>query len=895
MAAPAFKASIKGMRLDLLLMGLILHHLLRCTKVKCSRFSGRQLDKTRDEGIGVPGRQIDPDAVTAARGDADRLAGLVFHAHQRRDMVARGVYAFQFVADRKAVLADDGVVDRLAIGLGGAGNVVRALGAAFDLQRIDADVDQALDVLDGAQVFRVQDVGAVLVFFDRHQFARALLFFDDDFNIVFGQKIRLTVGFARFLAGCADFVVPAAGIGAGTLVRVAVIEVAGEQAAAGVGDAQRAMDEDFELDVRALLADFCDLVERQFARQNHALAPAFLPDANRRPIDGIGLHRQVDGLFRPGFAHHVDQPGVGHDQRVGLQLDDRRHVGQVGGQLGVVREDVADNEKLLAAGVRFVDAFLERGDGAELVVAHAQAVARLAGIDRIGAEGKGGAHHLKRAGRGEEFRRRAHSRIRKKPRIVERMTEEILINFTPQETRVAVMQQGVVQELHIERTASRGLVGNVYLGRICRILPGMQSAFIDVGLERTAFLHVADIWQPRETATERPIEKILHDGQSILVQVVKDPIGTKGARLSTQVSIAGRMLVYLPQEKHIGISQRIESESEREVLREKITRLVPAEEPGGFIVRTMAESASDEEFATDIAYLRKTWADIRDKARTSAPPTLLYQELSLGQRVLRDFVNPGTTRIVIDSRENFVKLNGFAEEYTPAVLPLLEHYTGQRPLFDLHGVEDEIQKALPRRVDLKSGGYLIIDQTEAMTTIDVNTGGFVGVRNFDDTIFKTNLEAAVTIARQLRLRNLGGIIIVDFIDMENEEHKKAVLDEFNRALAYDHTRLTVNGFTEGIHDLLNPFAFSSICKGRPTRAAKRSTSSSSIPYSSQISSTLTPASISDWMISAMLSTACVPFILFMRTVVAFLFGGSSTSTGTKPFVIGYISGSPLTF
>ena len=320
------------------------------------------------------------------------------------------------------------------------------------------------------------------------------------------------------------------------------------------------------------------------------------------------------------------------------------------------------------------------------------------------------------------------------------MSEEILINFTPQETRVAVMQQGVVQELHIERSASRGLVGNVYLGRICRILPGMQSAFVEIGLDRTAFLHVADIWQPRETATERPIEKILSDGQSIVVQVIKDPIGTKGARLSTQISIAGRMLVYLPQEKHIGISQRIESEAEREVLREKITRLVPADEPGGFIVRTMAENACDEEFATDIAYLRKTWSDIRDKARVSGPPTVLYQELSLSQRVLRDFVNPETSKITIDSRENFQKLTAFAEEYTPAVLPLLDHYTGQRPLFDLHGVEDEIQKALARRVDLKSGGYLIIDQTEAMTTVDVNTGGFVGVRNFDDTIFKTNLH-----------------------------------------------------------------------------------------------------------------------------------------------------------
>ena len=376
------------------------------------------------------------------------------------------------------------------------------------------------------------------------------------------------------------------------------------------------------------------------------------------------------------------------------------------------------------------------------------------------------------------------------------MPEEILINFTPQETRVAVMYQGAAQELHIERTSSRGLVGNVYVGRICRILPGMQSAFIDVGLERTAFLHVADIWEARQNGEPaKPIERMLFEGQAILVQVIKDPIGTKGARLSTQVSIAGRMLVYLPQEKHIGISQRIDKEADREALREKITRLVPADEPGGFIVRTMAENATEGELSNDIEYLRRIWRDIQAQARTAAPPAILYQELSLSQRVLRDFVNPETARIVIDSRENFQRLTTFAAEYTPTVAPLLFHYTGERPLFDLHGVEDEIEKALARRVGLKSGGYLIIDQTEAMTTIDVNTGGFVGVRNFDDTIFKTNLEAAQTIARQLRLRNLGGIIITDFIDMENEEHKSAVLNEFNKALMRDHTRLTVNGFT----------------------------------------------------------------------------------------------------
>ena len=381
------------------------------------------------------------------------------------------------------------------------------------------------------------------------------------------------------------------------------------------------------------------------------------------------------------------------------------------------------------------------------------------------------------------------------------MSEEFLINFTPQETRVALVQQGVVQELHIERTASRGIVGNIYLGRVVRVLPGMQSAFIDIGLERTAFLHVADIWEERQgeggngTAGTRPIEKILSEGQNLLVQVLKDPLGTKGARLTTQMSIAGRLLVLLPQEHHIGISQRIGGEAEREALRSRIQALLQSEASGGFIARTMAESASDAELASDIAYLRRIWAEIQNRATNARPASQLHHDLTLAQRVLRDLMSPETTRVVIDSRENFQKLCAFSHEYMPQVTVLLEHYTGERPLFDLHGVEDEIQKALARRVDLKSGGYLIIDQTEAMTTIDVNTGGFVGLRNFDDTIFKTNLEAAQTIARQLRLRNLGGIIIADFIDMENEEHKSAVLAELNKALSRDHTRITVNGFT----------------------------------------------------------------------------------------------------
>jgi ribonuclease G len=375
------------------------------------------------------------------------------------------------------------------------------------------------------------------------------------------------------------------------------------------------------------------------------------------------------------------------------------------------------------------------------------------------------------------------------------MNREILVNVTPQETRVAVVEYGAVQELHIERNSSRGIVGNIYNGRVTRVLPGMQSAFVDIGLERAAFLHLADIWRLRHSEdAEKPIEKLLHEGKSVLVQVIKDTIGTKGARLSTQVSIAGRMLVYLPQVSHIGISQRIEDETGRKLLREKLKHLLPQGEKGGFIVRTMAEAASEQDLLSDIKYLHKLWDDIKEKS-ASGTAGLLYQDLTLSYRVLRDFVDDDTARVLVDSRETFQKMNGFARVYMANVVGRIHHYAGERPLFDLYGVEDEIEKSLARRVELKSGGYLIIDQTEALTTVDVNTGGFIGVRNFDDTIFKTNLEAAQVIARQLRLRNLGGIIIIDFIDMENEEHKNAVLSEFKKSLMRDRTHMTVNGFT----------------------------------------------------------------------------------------------------
>ena len=405
--------------------------------------------------------------------------------------------------------------------------------------------------------------------------------------------------------------------------------------------------------------------------------------------------------------------------------------------------------------------------------------------------------------------------------------QDILINWAPQETRVALVEHGAVQELHVERTLERGLVGNVYLGKVSRVLPGMQSAFIDIGLERTAFLHVADIVAPfapgsraafqptaggerdARSAPAVPIEKQVFEGQSLLVQVIKDPIGTKGARLSTQISIAGRMLVFLPQDKHIGVSQKIPLE-QREALRNRLLALAEAAAQaeagatpgqgaaphGGFILRTNGEDASDGELADDIAYLRKTWSRIRELSTRLPAMSLLHQDLSLLQRVLRDLTTEQTTSIRIDSREQYEALRKFGLEFMPQAVGKLQHYAGERPIFDLHNIDEDIARALGRRVDLKSGGYLVIDQTEALTTVDVNTGGYVGARNFDDTVFKTNLEAAQAIARQLRLRNLGGIIIVDFIDMTRDDHREQVLAAFRKELARDRVKTTAGGFSQ---------------------------------------------------------------------------------------------------
>ncbi|MEW6354389.1 MAG: ribonuclease G [Pseudomonadota bacterium] len=379
------------------------------------------------------------------------------------------------------------------------------------------------------------------------------------------------------------------------------------------------------------------------------------------------------------------------------------------------------------------------------------------------------------------------------------MSNEILINVTPHETRVAVVENGVLQDISIERTRKRGLVGNIYKGRVARILPGMQAAFVEIGLERAAFLHASDVWpegEGNDAKNKKPpdIGTLLHEGQEVLVQVVKDPIGAKGARLTMQMTIPSRYLVFLPgAARHVGISQRIEDEAERQRLKDIMSALVDETDDGGCIIRTAAEGASAEELRADMEFLRKLWASIEVRARGEPAETIIHEDLPLVMRTMRDLVRAEVEKLRIDSRETYQRVLRFAEQFMAELAPRIEHYPGERPIFDLYGVEDEIQKALERKVQLKSGGYLIIDQTEALSTIDVNTGAFVGHRNLEETIFTTNLEAAQAIARQLRLRNLGGIIIIDFIDMQDPNHRRQVLRALEKSLERDHTKTHISG------------------------------------------------------------------------------------------------------
>jgi len=370
------------------------------------------------------------------------------------------------------------------------------------------------------------------------------------------------------------------------------------------------------------------------------------------------------------------------------------------------------------------------------------------------------------------------------------MSKEILINVTPQETRVAILENGVLQEVYIERSRSKGLVGNVYKGRVCRVLPGMEAAFVEVGMERAAFLHVSDI-APHDSASKPSISQLLTEGQDVLVQVIKDPMGTKGARLTAHVTIPSRYLVFMPNSSNVGVSARIEDEGERERLRNMLLEQKELLGDSGYIIRTAAETATPESMVQDILFLNKLWSSISEQYNTVSAGNVIHEDLSLPMRVLRDMIDEDLEKIRVDSRETSKKMQRFAEKLVLDAQHKIEHYPGERPIFDLHGVEDEIQKSLDRKVLLKSGGYLIIDQTEAMTTVDVNTGAFVGHRNLEETIFKTNLEAAQSIARQLRLRNLGGIIIIDFIDMSEDDHRAQVLRALEKSLEKDHSRTQV--------------------------------------------------------------------------------------------------------
>jgi len=379
------------------------------------------------------------------------------------------------------------------------------------------------------------------------------------------------------------------------------------------------------------------------------------------------------------------------------------------------------------------------------------------------------------------------------------LTTEILINVAPRETRAALIENGVLAELFIERQTRRGIVSNLYKGRVQRVLPGMQAAFIDVGLERTAFLHAADIAAPspdstmiglaaKEGGQAEDIRTLVKEGDDILVQVVKDPMGTKGARLTTFVTLPSRLMVYMPRGEGIGVSSRIEEEAERTRLKQLVTEAVPQNIDGGYIVRTAAQGATSEGIREDIQYLCRLWQHVKDRGLRAQAGQLVYEDLPLPTRILRDELARGVDRVLIDNPVAHTQMLEFARSFMPGSTTSIDLYSGQRPIFDLHGVEEETSKALERNVSLKSGGHLVIDQTESMTTIDVNTGGFVGHRNLEDTIFRTNLEAAVAIARQLRLRNLGGIIIIDFIDMTDVAHRTQVMEALQRALAGDHAQ-----------------------------------------------------------------------------------------------------------
>ncbi|RMH52840.1 MAG: Rne/Rng family ribonuclease [Zetaproteobacteria bacterium] len=393
------------------------------------------------------------------------------------------------------------------------------------------------------------------------------------------------------------------------------------------------------------------------------------------------------------------------------------------------------------------------------------------------------------------------------------MTAELLINVTPFETRVARIEDGRAEELYIERECERGLRGNIYKGRVQRVIPGIQAAFVDIGLSKAGFLYVADVAhgkeqrdrlveaaatsadgeeEPEEAPRRRrhpDISELLEERQQLLVQVSKEPIASKGPRLTSLISLAGRYLVYLPQFDHVGIAHRLEDPGERRRLLELAEKIKP--DDGGLIVRTVADGHSEEDLLRDLAFLQRLWDDIVHNMRSAPPGTLLHSDLNLYLRVMRDFVDDEVRKIHIDSREAYDKMKQFAARFMPEVLERIFYYPGDRPLFDLYGVEETLEAALKRRVPLKSGGYIVIEQTEALTVIDVNSGSFIQSRNLEETGFKTNLEAVHELVHQLRFRNLGGIVVIDFIDMQDEENRNRLIEVLKEALRRDKAKSKV--------------------------------------------------------------------------------------------------------
>jgi len=393
---------------------------------------------------------------------------------------------------------------------------------------------------------------------------------------------------------------------------------------------------------------------------------------------------------------------------------------------------------------------------------------------------------------------------------MKRSGNEIIINYSPHETRVAVLQGGRLVEFSIERPKDRGLSGNIYKGKVARVLPGMQAAFVDVGLERTAFLHATDVYESFEEfedlakeaedeererySRNTPIQDILKEGQEIMVQVAKEPIGSKGARVTSHISLPGREIVFTPTDGHIGVSRRIENERERRRLKEIVLRLRP--DSAGFIIRTACEGMKEEDIKSDMDFIMKLWGDILQKREKTPAPGILYQELDLTLRTIRDNFTSDIDKLVIDSREEYERAIKFAEDFMPELKQRIELYESEEQIFDTYGVEIELADATSKKVWLKSGGYIIIDQMEALTAIDVNTGKYVGKKSSEETVLKTNMEAVKEIVYQLKLRNIGGIIVLDLIDMTKSANKEKVYNALKEALKSDKARTNILKISE---------------------------------------------------------------------------------------------------